>query len=403
MDRVDLYVVAGPSNTFMGGRHVPGGFDYLSKNLFLLARLNPTTFFNVHVAHSVYHGRLGTFPNELNLKVEVRIFDNIDIDGLESMDQAFQHGTLLNKLFNVVPPTERFLIIMDPDCYTLKKDLIQSLIKEINSGEYVFGGLPYPSWYPKEYTWRTPQLYFGFFDRNQFDPTGLDFRAGGELDSELPNTSSRESFSLRAARRIKSLVLRLNFACDNSIVPVLLENNISRYQKRYLINPYDTAWRLGAEIEHLGVQVKIYPNILKTETKICGFNSREYLINNPDLSHLEGFLGWHFASQGLFEGREIGSQKILVNVLKLFFGGEPISREKWPSTSLISSQNIENYKLFEFIKGQIPAADFYAVNQELSFFHLGSKGKGRVTKEIQILDLIIKKILTSQKSKEFED
>ena len=48
-------------------------------------------------------------------------------------------------------------------------------------------GVPYPAWYPKEYTWKTPQLYFSIFDTAKIDLLELDLRAGG--GGENPNTT----------------------------------------------------------------------------------------------------------------------------------------------------------------------------------------------------------------------
>lgn len=393
MDTVEVYVIAGPSNVFMGGRSVPGGFEYLARSLFLLSKLNPEISFKVRVGHSIYHGNLGEFKEQDNMEILVQVFDSNIIGNLDSIDPVVEHGTLLNHLFRAIPPCERLLIILDPDCYCTEVSLISNLVEQMRENQLAVVGLPYPAWYPKEYSWETPQLYFSIFDREKFDPSTIDLRAGGQPNFNSYSESKVDSTELKIYRRINRLLMRGNLVKFNSTVPVLLENKISTLNGRFRINPLDTAWRIAEHIGENGIHFKILPYIIKSDTRVFGFSPGEYLANNPDLTHLEEYLGWHFVNHGLLEGRSLGSQGFMPRLLMWLMRSSPISTKKWPVDSLIVGKQIDNLQLFNFIRAQIPEADYYAVDNRFAFFHLGSKGKGRISHEIDVLDAVILKIL----------
>lgn len=393
MITVDLYVVVGPTNTFMGGRNVPGGFEYLNRNLSLLAQLNPSIRFNIRIAHSSYHGELGKFSSGHNMDIQIKIFDNNHIQNLDSIDPVIEHGTLLNELFMVSPPTQQFLIILDPDCYSVEGNLIIKLITELTRDDIAVIGLPYPAWYPKEYSWKTPQLYFSLFDRVKLDPSKIDLRAGDSLNSQSSLLQATSSLQVRIFRRLELLLISTGMFQHDNPVLVFFERKISRLTGRYKIDPLDTAWRIPYEITQHDLRSKNLPYIAKAEVWVPGLRKEQYLAKNPDLRHLEGRLGWHLLNHGLIEGRSIGSQGIILRLLRRIMGKSQLKVSKWPSDSLIDGNTLQNEQLFRYILSRIPAADYYATNEKLAFFHLGHKGKGRISGEIQVLDEIISKIL----------
>jgi hypothetical protein len=70
-------------------------------------------------------------------------------------------------------------------------------------------------------------------------------------------------------------------------------------------------------------------------------------------------------------------------------GSDIIDKSKWPSTSLLGRDKVSNSNDLEIVLQAIPAADFYAFNGKFCLFHIGSKGKGQIRNEIEILDGIV--------------
>ena len=390
MDTIQLYVVVGPTNLFMGGRNVPGGQDYLSRNLSLLAQLNADIHFQVKVAHSIYHGQLSEFNQYPNLEIVVQEYSESNFTGLEKLDPVVQHGALLNRLIQDIPPTSRFVLILDPDCYCIERNLLSKCIREMVEFDISVIGVPYPAWYPKEYTWKTPQLYFSIFDTEKIDLLELDLRAGGggEKNQEyLPKCS--EGFALRITRKIRQILLKMHVVELSKPIELVLRMKVDFLLRRFEINPKDTGWRIGILIENQNIKYKIFPNILKENLKVHGFNPAEYLKSNLDLNDIDRHLGWHFLSQGLIEGRIIGNQGYLPRFIRRFVGSDVTDKSKWPSDSILGRDKVSNSKDLELVLQNIPAADYYALDGRFCLFHIGSKGKGQIQDEIGILDGIV--------------
>lgn len=392
MDTVQVYVVAGPNNIFFGGRNVPGGFEYLSRNLFLLATLNRGIKFEVNVAHSIYHGKLAAFKQFSNMQVLVQEFNGNDIDGLAELDAVVQHGTLLNELLRKITPHSRFILILDPDCYAIEENLIQSCIQQMKDSDIAVMGVPYPAWYPKEYSIKTPQLYFCLFDRSKIKIEELDLRAGGGTAQVFQEVISLpQKIQLAVVRRLRAGLLATKIIKPVSLAETLLNSKISVIQKRYEINPRDTGWTIGELLENEEFSYETFPNIVKSELDLAGFNRGEYLKVNKDLSHLGNHLEWFFLVHGLIEGRRLGKQGILPRILNRFIHSRAAYLSKWTVTSYVGRDMILNPSDLSKVLATIPNADCYARNGKFSIFHIGSKGKGHFQNELEILDRVISK------------
>ncbi len=390
MDTVQLYVVVGPTNLFMGGRNVPGGQEYLSLNLSLLARLNVDINFQVQVAHSIYHGELSEFKRYPNMDIVLQEYSESNFKGLQALDPVSQHGALMNKLIQEFPPTSRYVVILDPDCYAIEKNLISKCIKEMRDFEISVVGVPYPAWYPKEYTWKTPQLYFSIFDTERIALLDIDLCAGSnDVEKQVSAYQSSEGLALKLTRRIMHILLKMRLVELSNPVYLVLGAKINFLLRRFEINPKDTGWRIGNLLEKNHIEYKVFSSILKDNFEIPGFNPSEYLESNLDLSNIDRHLGWHFLSQGLFEARQIGNQGYFPRMLHKFVGSDIIDKSKWPSTSLLGRDKVSNSNDLEIVLQAIPAADFYAFNGKFCLFHIGSKGKGQIRNEIEILDGIV--------------
>ncbi len=393
MDIVQVYVVAGPSIVYFGGRNVPGGFEYLSRNLSLLAALNGNVNFEVNIAHSVYHGSLYDFKQYPNMIVRIYEFDGEQISGLKELDPVVQHGTLLNELFRKSPPHSRYVLILDPDCFAIEEKFVSSCIQKMRDTGVAIMGVPYPAWYPKEYSLRTPQLYFCLFDRNEIEVEKIDLRAGNSLNKSLGNLKLPRRLMLSATRRLRAELLANGVIKVDGLTETLLNSKSSLIQKRFEINPLDTGWRVGALLDSEDISFETFPNILKTELGIPGFNRKEYLKVNVDLSHISGHIGWHLLAHGLIEDRRLGRQGLLPKFLKSFMRSKVADLTKWPASSFLGRELVSNPSDLSLLLNAIPAADCYSFNGKFSIFHLGSKGKGHLQNELEILDHVLSKFV----------
>jgi hypothetical protein len=394
MDTVQVYVVAGPNNIHFGGRNVPGGFEYLSRNLFLLASLNQDVNFEVLVAHSIFHGPSSDFQQYPNMQIYLHLFGEDHIVGLKDLDPVLQHGTLLNALLKKISPNSRFVLILDPDCYAIEKNLISSCIQKLNDSEISVMGIPYPTWYPKEYSLETPQLYFSLFDRTKIKIEELDLRAGGGNTRIVGDfLGIPKKLQLATVRKLRAILLSKRIIEVGGISETLLNLKINVIQKRYEINPQDTGWRIGSILEAKGSSFETLPNILKSDFDIVGFNRYEYLKVNGDLTHLSDHLGWYFLVHGLIEGRGLGRQGAIPLLLNRFIHNKLTIRSKWPVNAFVGRDSISNKSDLSLVVGAIPAADCYSHDGKFSIFHIGSKGKGQLQDEIEILDKVISKFV----------
>lgn len=397
MDTIELYVVAGPSEIYYGGKRVPGGFDYLNVSLRALSQLNPTWLFNVKVAHSVYHGpsqRLSTYKN---LSVDLTVLNSKDIADFDRLGPSLQHGTLLNYLLAKSPPQSRFVIILDPDCFVAEKGIVNAMTQVMLDKSIGIVGLPYPAWYPKEYSWRSPQVYFCVFDSSLIDPSKIDFRAGPDLKSKDKKTSKFDSsFLLKSISWLRRNLLRTAVISQRGVTQSLLTSKYYLLLNRHLTNPFDTGWQLAEFIDEHQINSLLCPFIVDGDICIAGFNRTEFLEKNPDLLSLSDNLGWYFLNHALIEGKDLGSQGLIPKALKKLTGGVSLNYEKWPISALVSSANLTNKEKFRNLKNKFPWADFYSFAGKISFFHLGTQGKGRMPSEIRVLENLIQDLINQE-------
>lgn len=386
---MEVYVVVGPSEVYFGGRLVPGGFEYLNRSLRNLAFLNPNCEFKVKVAHSTYHGPTSYLSEYKNLSVEMLLLDSKDISGLDFLDPVIQHGTILNYAMAKRPPESRYLIIFDPDCYVVEPNIVSSLIKRMQDDSIGIAGLPYPAWYPKEYSWKSPQVYFAVFDRNLIDPAKIDLRAGKSMNvTEDKSVIVNVGIIFRLLAKFRRVLLRFDITHARSPIDCIIQNKLSNLEKRPRINPCDTGWRILEHIELNQIKTIVCPYIVFGDVRILGLNRKSFLERNPAFLPIKNHLGWYFLNHAVIESRDTGTQGFIPRLIKSFIGETEVYGDKWPISSLVSSLEITNQdKLWTLRKG-FPSADYYGFDGRVSFFHLGSKGKEQGSNHLNILDAI---------------
>lgn len=390
-------MVAGPSEIFYGRNRVPGGFDYLNLSLRALALLNPTWFFRVKIVHSVNHGPTRRLSAYENLSVDLTVISAKHVNRLDRLGPSLQHGTLLNLLFAKSPPQSRYVMILDPDCFLVEKGILNSITQVMQERSIGVVGLPYPAWYPKEYSWKTPQLYFSLFDRSLIDPSKIDLRPGTDSTFKDDDKSNFDnSFQLRSVFWLKKTLLNAGIISKRGVLNSFLVGRFYALSNRYLKKSLDTGWRITEYIDSHDIKSLLCPFIVDGDIYIPGFNRGNFLKVNSDLSVLSENLGWYLLNHALIEGKNIGSQGFIPIILKKMIGGISLEDEKWPISSLISSANLINKVKFRDLKNKFPLADFYSFAERISFFHLGTQGKGRTLSETSILENLINELICDQ-------
>jgi hypothetical protein len=394
---VEVYVVPGPSEIYFGGRLVPGGFEYLNRSLRNLSFLNPNCEFKVKVAHSTYHGPIGYLSEYQNLSVEILLLDQKNISDLEFLDPVLQHGTILNYALGKIPPESRYVIILDPDCYVVEPNIVSSLIKKMQDDSIGIAGLPYPAWYPKEYSWESPQIYFSVFDRNLIDPIKIDFRSGEAMNviddkSVIPNVGN----CFRVIWKLRRVLFKFGIIHPRSTIDCIILNKLSSLEKRPRINPCDTGWRILEYIKMNQTRTLVCPYIVIGDVRILGLNRKSLLEKNPDLLPIKNHLGWYFLNHAVIETQDIGTQGLIPRLINGFIGESEVYEDKWPIKSLFSSLEITNQDQLWALRESIPSADYYGFAGKVSFFHIGSKGKEQGLNQLENLDAIFDLLIQSK-------
>ena len=80
---------------------------------------------------------------------------------------------------------------------------------------------------------------------------------------------------------------------------------------------------------------------------------------------------------------------MLPKILNRFIHSRASTFSKWPVTSYVGRDSISNPSDLSQVLRAIPAADCYAHAGKFSIFHIGSKGKGQLQNEIELLDRVI--------------
>ena len=152
---------------------------YLELNWELTKYLNPFTELTWVIIENT--------PPESDDRVEARSNEFLVLGGYASdpskkRPASYHHGVALNKALGLVKT--RFVLILDPDFYIVRRNWIAEVIQYMQTQEIAFFGAPWhPKWYIKYRYF--PCVHCMFIDLAQVSIDTLDFRPGQEdLGSE---------------------------------------------------------------------------------------------------------------------------------------------------------------------------------------------------------------------------
>lgn len=189
----------------------------LEKNLELTANLNPRADYCWLIAINNSNMNIGDRLARESVELIQGVVDvqkSIPISAAGS----YQHGSSLNIL--TMTARTRFVLILDPDFYVVRKTWIKEFIEYALSSELQYIGAPWhPRWYSKYRYF--PCTHFLFLDGSCIDFQALDFRpafALGGQKSRSNHSKKKDSGSAirRLANAFKSLFLISRFSIGTS-------------------------------------------------------------------------------------------------------------------------------------------------------------------------------------------
>ncbi len=189
--------------------------EWLRLNLELVRRLNPDSGFRWLVAEN------SLADSTTRLGSDEPGFEVIEGAAHETKpygSASYHHAAGLNIITRLV--STRYLLILDPDFFILRKNWIQDIIAHMRSGNVAILGAP---WHPKRASkFRYfPCAHCTFIDLHKIPKETLDFAPDYENNPGLMNAT------MRRHSRINSLTARLTFA-----------------KRRRIGSARDTGWRL---------------------------------------------------------------------------------------------------------------------------------------------------------------
>lgn len=391
--RISIYTVPGPDNwdpiaktSFMGG------WKYSISSIKLLSSQNPKVYFEIIVAHLSGFGIIPVMPEIPNVKFVIYEVLESDLDVIYKNHQSSQHGGLLNYLINKHPPSTDYFIIMDPDFYIMKKNVILDLVDHMAKFNLVTIGVSYPSNWPMNYFWDFPAAYFQIFRSGSIKISELDFRP--DEKSFVRDKSQRSGMGMPRHKMQKPVNLiifylnkcfvLLNFKrgakfCDLSSE---LFNNKILASRLNMVR--DTGWLNRDRM--LNCNIEIIPHAVSNSYYSNSFDEKEYLTSNADLVESRVNAYWHFINFGLFEGREIGHQRIYWRIMSKLFSDKTLNSRMHPSTSIFPAELDFNFIEIDQSNKIAKEGFFYFWRNELFALHLGHGAKTKDDSDLNFIN-----------------
>jgi hypothetical protein len=390
--RISVYTIPGPDNwdpisktSFMGG------WKYSISSIKLLTSQNPNVYFEIIVGHLSDFGIIPEIPEIPNVKFVIYEVLKSDLDVIYKNHQSSQHGGLLNYLINKHPASTDYFFIMDPDFYIMKKNVILDLVDHMDKFNLKTIGVSYPSNWPMNYYWDFPTVYFQIFRSSAVKISELDFRP--DEKSFVRDKSQRSGMGMPRHKMQKPInfinfymnkcFVFLNFKravkfCDllsrlfnNKILPSRL--NMAR----------DTGW-LNRE-RMLNCNIEIIPHAVIASHYSNSFDEKEYFKLNIDIVKSRVNAYWHFINFGLFEGREIGHQRIYWRLLSKLFFHKTGKNCMHPGTSIFSTGLDFSLQEIDQSNKIAEEAFFYFWRNELFGLHLGHEAKTKDDSDLNFI------------------
>jgi hypothetical protein len=370
---VQIYTVAGPKKSSLYfGFEVPGGEDFINISANLIAELNPSLNFRVCIGHLVDWGALTLAPVQTNLSFCIHEVSKGDLRLMLIDHPSAQHGALLDWVIAAHPPENSIFTIMDPDFFVVNKSIFNNLMEQLHA-PIITAGVGYPSSISKYAYSDFPVVYFQIFNSNFewiFSPEDAGVTLPGARTTRMSGIVSTCTRLLRGFIRVvegKSLNLSSWRVWISQLARIPYELATGD-PENFRDTGYKNRMRYGAGA------AKTFENVTRTSISRFGIDVRAWLENNPELRNRLVPPAWYALRHGTLEKRNFKNQPWIYLLLsKLPFRGI----RNGSATPLIdlTRLNLSEEQRRVVILLENLGADFYALDDELLGFHLGSKAK----------------------------
>jgi hypothetical protein len=375
---------------------IAGGWAYALKNIEFIAKLNPSTKFEVVFSHAKEFGEVPPLPNYSNVKFHIYLESKSNL-GLAFPDQpSSQHGGLLNFALAQHVLNTHYFAVLDPDCYLLQYNTFDRLINHMSIEGLDIIGVSYPSTLPKAYYWDFPTAYFQLMNSLTCPPVNLNFLPDESkfvIDERQPGGAGVPStgtikviFKLpKFFKRLVIRILRVTSRRYDSISIFLTHLPLNRpYRNLDLF--HDTGWLNRKSLEKS--KTEVIPHLVSIKKISSHFDANQYLLNNNDVLSSGIDPTWHFLSNGIYENRSFGKQNWWYSLLIKSLRKSDFDPAIYPATSLVSGES-----LFKSIGkpvnwGNMERAFEYHWKGLPFCLHLGHSGKSTKSEDMFKLDVL---------------
>ncbi len=158
----------------------PGDDPFIRLNIEAICQKNPEAEIPIYV---IDNGKFAAPPDGIKSGL-----DAILSDGVAQMATlpahyrgSYQHADALNNFFKTQKISQRYVLIIDPDFYVVRKNWIERILDEMDKEKLAFFGAPWhPRWYNKYRYF--PCVHFMCIDTTKIDIAMLDFSPDLPLD-----------------------------------------------------------------------------------------------------------------------------------------------------------------------------------------------------------------------------
>lgn len=392
-----IYSVPGPNHVkALMKEGIAGGWEYAIKSIEFIQILNPEVHFEVVFGHLVEFGEVPELPKLENINFHVFTTTKPDLN-LKYPDQpSSQHGALLNYTLAAHELSSDYFVVLDPDCYLLMGDAFRMLRNFMEKEGLALMGVSYPTKLPKTYYWDFPTAYFQIMNSNICSPSTLNFmpdEGSFIADQRQPGgagVSAAKStlFLFKLPKIFRKTIfwfahLLLNGRGNFSFLFAHLTLNLP-YKGMDLFR--DTGWFNRKNLGSL--PSRVIPHLVPVSSVRIGFDEEAYLQENDDIRQSGVNASWHFLTNGIYENRKMGHQKLHFRLLRKYLGGGMIDSDSHPATSIVMGESIFN-KIQEPIRwGNMNHAFEYHWKGKPFCLHLGHSGKSTKFEDIFKLEAL---------------
>ncbi len=342
----------------------------------LLEGNNPDLEFEWFVAFKNSWGH--EYPNSKN--TQVYGLDAAILPELSANHPSVDHGAMLNYLVAQVPDAFRFILVLDPDCFLLGPSALQKHLAWIAENGIGFSGTPYGLGFPKSFFRDFPTVFAMIIDQTLVDVKDLDFMPN-PLELSMVSTTQKQNiwnFPRSIGTKIRSFLrglvapwLKWIFGVGNPTLwwGFLIACRLVPYDGH---QANDTSSQVRRHFlkstNHFELKVVVHRGSLSESTSQSIVAHRKN--SNPDFGSAE-----YFRNHGVFEGWTLnkgGIRDALVQRVALMFSaGRPLENNRFPTSSLVFSEELSDAVQIEKLCNSFPGLDLWVNEDSIFAIHLG--------------------------------